>query len=60
MVLQQAIYFMLQKINLTMQLFLPPVVIVTAKHVNNDSSVSECNAITAWVKVINQFKLALI
>ncbi|XP_073252197.1 uncharacterized protein [Porites lutea] len=39
-----------QKINFTMQLFLPPVVIVTAKHVNNDSSVSECNAITAWVK----------
>ena len=42
---------MLQNINFTMPLYVPPVVIVTAKRVNNNSQSSGCDAITAWVEV---------
>ena len=42
---------MLQKINFTDQFYAPPVVMVTAERVNNDSHLSGCNAITAWVEV---------
>ena len=43
--------FLLQKINFTDQFYAPPVVMVTAERVNNDSHLSGCNAITAWVEV---------
>ncbi|CAH3195723.1 unnamed protein product [Porites evermanni] len=42
--------FLLQKINFTDQFYAPPVVMVTAERVNNDSHLSGCNAITAWVE----------
>ena len=44
--------FLLQKINFTDHFYAPPVVMVTAKRVNNDSHLSGCNVITAWVEVI--------
>ena len=40
-----------QKINFTMPLYAPPVVIATAKRVNNNSHSSGCDAIAAWVEV---------
>ena len=43
--------YFLQKINFTDQFYAPPVVIVTAERVNNNSHLTECNAITAWVEV---------
>ena len=43
--------FLLQKINFTDQFYAPPVVMVTAERVNNDSHLSGCNAITVWVEV---------
>ena len=46
--------FLLQKINFTDQFYAPPVVMVTAKRVNNDSHLSGCNAITVWVEVKKQ------
>ena len=49
--------FLLQKINFTDQLYAPPVVMVTAERVNNDSFLSGCNAITAWVEVRNKNRL---
>ena len=52
---------MLQNINFTMPLYAPPVVIVTAKRVSNNSQSSGCDAIAAWVEVkkkkIKQVKL---
>ena len=42
---------MLQNINFTMPLYAPPVVIVTAERVNNNSQSSGCDAIAAWVEV---------
>ena len=45
---------MLQRINFTDQFYAPPVVMVTAKRVNNDSHLSGCNAITAWVEIKTQ------
>ena len=42
---------MLQKINFTDQFCAPPVVMVKAERVNNDSHLSGCNAIAAWVEV---------
>ncbi|XP_044179849.1 uncharacterized protein LOC122961271 isoform X2 [Acropora millepora] len=47
---QQMDYAFCQKINFTDQLYSPPVVMVTAERVNNDSHLSGCNAITAWVE----------
>ena len=47
---------MLQNINFTMPLYAPPVVIVTAKRVNNNSQSSGCDAIAAWVEVKKKFK----
>ncbi|XP_073252205.1 uncharacterized protein [Porites lutea] len=47
---QQIDYAFCQKINFTDQLYAPPVVMVTAERVNNDSYLSGCNAITAWVE----------
>ena len=44
-------FFFLQKINFTDQFYAPPVVMVTAERVNNNSHSTECNAITAWVEV---------
>ena len=43
--------FFLQKINFTHQFYAPPVVMVTAERANNDSHLSGCNVITAWVEV---------
>ena len=43
--------FLLQKINFTDQFYAPPVVMVTAERVNNNSHLSGCNAVTAWVEV---------
>ena len=44
--------FLLQKINFTDQFYAPPpVVMVTAERVQNDSHLSECDVITAWVEV---------
>ena len=42
---------MLQNINFTMPFYAPPVVIVTAKRVNNNSQSSGCDAMAAWVEV---------
>lgn len=50
--------FLWQNINFTDEFYAPPVVIVTAKHINNDSRLSGCNAITAWVEVKLFYKLA--
>ncbi|XP_073251856.1 uncharacterized protein [Porites lutea] len=47
---QQIDYAFCQKINFTDQFYAPPVVMVTAERVNNDSHLSGCNAITAWVE----------
>ena len=47
---------MLQNINFTMPLYAPPVVIVTAKRVSNNSQSSGCDAIAAWVEVKKNFK----
>ena len=49
---------MLQKINLTDQFYAPPVVMVTAERVNNDSHLSGCDAITAWVEVKKETDLS--
>ena len=49
--------FLFQKINFTDQFYAPPVVMVTAERVNNDSHLSGCNAITAWVEVRNKNRL---
>ena len=47
----------LQTINFTEPFYAPPVVLVTAKHSdnNNNSNLpgSRCNAVTAWVEVCN-------
>ena len=43
--------FLRQNINFTDEFYAPPVVIVTAKRINNDSRLSGCDAITAWVEV---------
>ncbi|CAH3133175.1 unnamed protein product [Porites lobata] len=43
-------YAFCQKINFTDQFYAPPVVMVTAERVSNDSHLSGCNAITAWVE----------
>ena len=43
--------FLLQKINFTDQFYAPPVVMVTAERFSNDSHLSGCNVITAWVEV---------
>ena len=51
--------FLLQKINFTDQFYAPPVVMVTAERVNNDSHLSGCNAITAWVEVRKETDLPL-
>ena len=49
---ESLIFFFLQKINFTDQFYAPPVVLVTAKSVNNVSHLSwGCNAITAWIEV---------
>ena len=50
--------FLWQNINFTDRFYAPPVVIVTAKRINNDSRLSGCNAITAWVEVKLFYKLA--
>ena len=50
--------FLWQNINFTDRFYAPPVVIVTAKRINNDSRLSGCNAITSWVEVKLQCKLA--
>ncbi|CAH3133191.1 unnamed protein product [Porites lobata] len=42
-----------ENINFTMPLYAPPVVIVTAKRVNNNSQSSGCDAIAAWVEYTN-------
>ncbi|XP_073250793.1 uncharacterized protein [Porites lutea] len=47
---QQIDYAFCQKINFTDQFYAPPVVMATAERVNNDSHLSGCNAITAWVE----------
>ncbi|CAH3179782.1 unnamed protein product, partial [Porites lobata] len=47
---QQIDYPFCQKINFTDQFYAPPVVMVTAERVSNDSHLSGCNAITAWVE----------
>ncbi|CAH3186611.1 unnamed protein product, partial [Porites evermanni] len=47
---QQIDYALCQKINFTDQFYAPPVVMVTAERVNNDSHLSGCNAVTAWVE----------
>ena len=47
---------MLQNINFTMPLYAPPVVIVTAKRVSNNSQSSGCDAIAAWVEVKKKIK----
>ncbi|CAH3133210.1 unnamed protein product [Porites lobata] len=47
---QQIDYAFCQKLNFTDQFYAPPVVMVTAERVNNDSLLSGCNAITAWVE----------
>ncbi|CAH3133140.1 unnamed protein product, partial [Porites lobata] len=47
---QQGDYAFCQKINYTDQFYAPPVVMVTTERVNNDSHLSGCNAITAWVE----------
>ena len=46
--------FLLQKINFTDQFYAPPVVMVTAERFSNDSHLSGCNAITAWVEVMEE------
>ncbi|XP_073250476.1 uncharacterized protein [Porites lutea] len=46
---QQSGYAFCQKINFTDQFYTPPVEMVTAERVNNDSHLSGCNAITPWV-----------
>ena len=50
--------FFRQNINFTDQFYAPPVVIVTAKSINNDSRLSGCNAITTCVEVKLFYKLA--
>ena len=50
--------FLLQKINFTDQFYAPAVVMVTAKGVNNDSHLSRCNAVTAWVEVKKETDLS--
>ena len=50
--------FLLQKINFTDQLYAPPVVMVTTERVNNDSHLSGCNAVTAWVEVKKETDLS--
>ena len=50
--------FLLHKINFTDQFYAPPVVMVTAKRINNDSHLSACNAITAWVEVKKETDLS--
>ncbi|CAH3179090.1 unnamed protein product [Porites evermanni] len=47
---RQANYAFCQNINFTDRFYAPPVVIVTAKRINNDSRLSGCNAITSWVE----------
>ncbi|CAH3189906.1 unnamed protein product, partial [Porites evermanni] len=47
---QQSGYAFCQKINFTDQFYAPPVEMVTAERVNNDSHLSGCNAITPWVE----------
>ncbi|CAH3182513.1 unnamed protein product [Porites lobata] len=47
---QQIDYAFCQKINFTDEFYAPPVVMVTAERVSNDSHLSGCNAITAWVE----------
>ncbi|CAH3176026.1 unnamed protein product [Porites lobata] len=47
---QQIDYAFCQKLNFTDQFYAPPVVMVTAERVNNDSHLSGCNAFTAWVE----------
>ena len=47
----KSLLFLLQKLNFTDQFYAPPVVMVTAERVNNDSHLSGGNAITAWVEV---------
>ena len=51
--------FLFQKINFTDQFYAPPVVMVTAERVSNDSHLSGCNAITAWVEVRKETDLPL-
>ncbi|CAH3133122.1 unnamed protein product [Porites lobata] len=43
-------------INFTDEFYAPPVVIVTAKRINNDSRLSGCNTITAWVEYTSTAK----
>ncbi|CAH3133263.1 unnamed protein product [Porites lobata] len=47
---QQIDYAFCQKINFTDQFYAPPVVMVTAERANNDSHLSGCNVVTAWVE----------
>ncbi|CAH3188037.1 unnamed protein product [Porites lobata] len=53
---QQANHAFCQHINFTDEFYAPPVVIVTAKRINNDSRLSGCNAITAWVEYTSTAK----
>ncbi|CAH3186612.1 unnamed protein product, partial [Porites evermanni] len=47
---QQIDYAFCQKINFTDHFYASPVVMVTVERINNDSHLSGCNAITAWVE----------
>ena len=54
----KSLLFLLQKLNFTDQFYAPPVVMVTAERVNNDSHFSGCNAFTAWVEVRKETDLS--